>query len=87
VTVVYGRRADLSGKNMVAVSVGTWNLENLFSGARLPRPRRCTSRSFAGIAATVTNRGIHVLAVQEIGDQQAFDDLMAALGAGWAGNL
>jgi hypothetical protein len=34
----------------------------------------------------VTGSGIDFLAVQEIGDQQAFDDLGGSLGAGWSGH-
>lgn len=69
--------------------IATWNLENLFSPhtefgvAAEPT----FDEKIAGIAATIQANAVDVVAVQEIGDQGAFDRLLSELGAGWDGNL
>ena len=72
---------------MAQVTVGTWNVENLFSSGEFAPDPAVYRQKLTGIAATVHDRGVDVLGVQEVGDPQAFDDLTAALGAGWVGHL
>jgi endonuclease/exonuclease/phosphatase family metal-dependent hydrolase len=64
------------------VRIGTWNLENLYS------PDSGTSRQryeakLAALAETITELAPDVLAVQEVGDPAALDDLAARLRGNW----
>ena len=72
---------------MAELTVATWNLENLFSAGQFAPASDVYDQKLDGIAATVTGRGVQVLAVQEVGDQQAFDDLGGRLRPGWTGVL
>jgi hypothetical protein len=56
----------------------TWNVENLFSSGRA-----ASSGRPVGLAATITAAGVDVLAVQEVGDPLALDELVAQLGSEW----
>lgn len=71
--------------------VGTWNVENLFTPAAGtgygPSEQAVFDEKIAGLASTITDAGLDVVAVQEIGDQDAFTALIDALGSGWAGEL
>lgn len=69
--------------------VGTWNVENLFTpGAGYgPSEQSVFTEKIAGLAATITDAGLDVVAVQEVGDEDAFAALIDALGSGWAGEL
>jgi endonuclease/exonuclease/phosphatase family metal-dependent hydrolase len=65
--------------------VGTWNLENLFrpgSGFG-PKSEAVYREKIAAIAATVNAAGVDVLAVQEVGDPAALDDVAALLDGEW----
>lgn len=69
--------------------VGTWNVENLFTpGADYgPSEQSLFTEKIAGLAATITDAGLDVVAVQEVGDEDAFAALIDALGSRWAGEL
>ncbi len=69
--------------------VATWNVENLFTpGAEFGvRSAPTFDEKVAGIAQTVRGQDVEVLAVQEIGDEAAFQRLLNALGLGWDGVL
>lgn len=71
--------------------VGTWNVENLFTPAAGtgygPSEQAVFEEKIAGLASTITDAGLDVVAVQEIGDEDAFTALIDALGSGWAGEL
>lgn len=64
------------------VRIGTWNLENLFS------PEEGTKQSeydtkLDTLAATITDLAPDVLAVQEVGDPVALEDLAGRLSGDW----
>lgn len=69
--------------------VGTWNVENLFTPGTGygPSEQAVFEEKIAGLAATITDAGLDVVAVQEVGDEDAFTALIDALGSGWAGEL
>lgn len=69
--------------------VGTWNVENLFTpGADYgPSEQSVFAEKIAGLAATISSAGLDVVAVQEIGDEDAFAALISELGSGWSGEL
>lgn len=71
------------------VTVATWNIENFFSpGTEFgPATQAIFDRKVALLASTITSAGVDVVALQEVGDLGAFDALLAALGAGWTGQL
>lgn len=73
------------------VRIGTWNVENLFTpGAGTdygPSERGVFAEKITGLAATITDAGMDVVAVQEVGDEDAFAALIEALGSGWVGEL
>jgi endonuclease/exonuclease/phosphatase family metal-dependent hydrolase len=73
----------------VTLTIATWNLENLFlpgteSG---PKDRPTYDAKLASLAAMIDQIAPDVLAVQEVGDQAAFDDLVAALAGPWHAEL
>ena len=70
-------------------TIGTWNLENLFSPGSPFGPTDATTfaRKISLLASTITAADLDVLAVEEVGDPAAFDALIEALGAGWSGVL
>jgi hypothetical protein len=68
------------------VVIGTWNLENLFrpgDGEGRPDPAAYEAKLEA-LRTTITTIGPDVLAVQEVGDPEALDDLIARLPGEWA---
>jgi endonuclease/exonuclease/phosphatase family metal-dependent hydrolase len=70
-------------------TVATWNLENFFApGTQFgPDSHAVFDRKVALLASTIETAGVDVLAVQEVGDVQAFDALLTALGGAWTGQL
>ena len=80
--VVLSRRA---ANVMCMVTIGTWNLENLFrpgedSG---PRDSREYESKLDALATTITDLAPDVLAVQEVGDPLAFEDFARQLKGTW----
>jgi len=70
------------------LTVATWNLQNLFlPGADGPKTQAEYDTKVAGLAATIHGAAVDVVAVQEVGEPQAFEDLRAALGDPWTGVL
>lgn len=71
------------------VTVATWNVENFFApGTQFgPGTQAVFERKVALLASTIATAGVDVLALQEVGDLEAFDALLAALGPGWTGQL
>ena len=63
------------------VAIGTWNLENFFppGGASGPTTQAAYDAKLAALAATIRSLNPDVLAVQEVGDPTARDDLAKAL--------
>src|SRR6478735_4748898 len=71
------------------VTIATWNLENFFAPGTAfgPDTPAVFERKVQLLAATVRTAAADVVAVQEVGDPEAFDALLAELGAGWSGPL
>ena len=67
------------------VVLGTWNLENLYrpGGQFGPKDQAAYDRKLTVLAATITAVNPDVLAVQEIGEPAALDDLVALLPGTW----
>ena len=68
------------------VRIGTWNLENLFlpdDATAAPDDRAHYDAKLANLAAVIAGLAPHVLAVQEIGDPRALDDLASRLPGPW----
>jgi hypothetical protein len=67
------------------VAIGTWNLENLFQPDNDAGPTSDSAyqAKLEALAATITHLAPDVLAVQEIGDPEAVDDLLAQLDGDW----
>lgn len=65
--------------------IGTWNLENLFrpGGDSGPRSDQPYQDKLAALANTISEIRADVLAVQEVGDPEALDDLVDRLGGMW----
>ena len=65
--------------------LATWNLENLYlpGGEFGPRDQAAYDAKLDALAATITAIGLDVLAVQEVGDPAALDDLTARIGGTW----
>ncbi|SDT72880.1 endonuclease/exonuclease/phosphatase family protein [Jiangella sp. DSM 45060] len=66
--------------------IGTWNLENLFrpgDGDGRPPDRATYEAKLDALAGTVGRMAPDVLAVQEIGEQAALDDLVERLDGDW----
>ncbi|MGH3737605.1 MAG: endonuclease/exonuclease/phosphatase family protein [Micromonosporaceae bacterium] len=66
-------------------TVGTWNVENLFrpGGEFGPKAEADYEAKLDALAARVTAMAPDVLAVQEVGDEDAFTDLADRLGGSW----
>lgn len=67
------------------VTIGTWNIENLFlpgddSG---PEGKSDYDAKLDSLAATIADMAPDVLAVQEVGDPNALDDLVTRLSGTW----
>ncbi len=69
--------------------VGTWNVENLFTPGTGygPTEQDVFAEKIDGLAATINGAELDVVAVQEVGDEDAFAALIDALGTGWTGEL
>lgn len=68
------------------VSVGTWNLENLFrpgSGSGSPSGDAEYEAKLDALADTIGALNPDVLAIQEVGEPEALDDLVARLDGRW----
>lgn len=65
--------------------VGSWNLENLFKpgSAFGPKDEAVYRTKLNGLATTVNDTGVDVLAVQEVGDPDALTDLAGLLHGDW----
>lgn len=85
----YGAEREREGRRGMVV-VGTWNLENLLlpgDGSGRP-PDEVTYRAkLAALAATVNRMAPDVLAVQEVGEREAADGLVAELDGQWSIHL
>jgi predicted extracellular nuclease len=65
--------------------VGTWNVENLFrpGGAAGPTSQAAYARKLSALARVIDRLAPDVLALQEIGDPLALQDLVARLDGDW----
>jgi endonuclease/exonuclease/phosphatase family metal-dependent hydrolase len=65
--------------------VMTWNVENLFrpGAASGPSTPEAYEAKLAGLAAVITAQDPDVISLQEIGDPDALEDLIAAIGGTW----
>ncbi|MGL5823477.1 MAG: endonuclease/exonuclease/phosphatase family protein, partial [Nocardioides sp.] len=70
---------------MTTLRIGTWNLENLFrpGGPSGPASDGVYQGKLDSLAATITELSPDVLAVQEVGDPDALDDLAQRIGGRW----
>lgn len=65
-------------------TLGTWNLENLFRpGKDGPSSKKDYDNKLTTLAATINDLAPDALCVQEIGDPDALDDLVALLNGTW----
>ena len=67
------------------ITVGTWNLENLFSPGSDAGPDSDAAyeAKLTALAETITTLAPDVLAVQEVGEPDALGDLVDRLGGTW----
>lgn len=67
------------------VVVGTWNLENLYrpGGQFGPKDQAAYDAKLTTLSSTINAAAPDVLAVQEVGDPAALDDLVARLPGAW----
>ncbi|WP_211232881.1 endonuclease/exonuclease/phosphatase family protein [Solirubrobacter soli] len=65
----------------MTLTIATWNLENLFlPGTESGPPDQATyDKKLASLAKLIDEIAPDVLAVQEVGDEQAFEDLLSVL--------
>ena len=70
---------------MAPTRIGTWNLENLFrpGGPAGPTTQAAYDAKLDALATTITALDPDVLAVQEIGDPDALDDLAEVIAGGY----
>jgi endonuclease/exonuclease/phosphatase family metal-dependent hydrolase len=70
------------------VTVASWNVENLFSTGEFALAARSDYEAKLGVlVATILDHDVDIVGLQEVGDQQAFDDLLGRLGQDWQGVL
>jgi hypothetical protein len=71
------------------LTIATWNLENLFlPGTEAGPPDQATyDKKLASLVKEIVQIAPDVLAVQEVGDEQAFEDLLSALPGDWQSRL
>jgi endonuclease/exonuclease/phosphatase family metal-dependent hydrolase len=72
------------------VSIGTWNLENLFrpgSGSGAPSGEGAYDAKLDSLVAIINDLKPDILAVQEVGDPEALDDLVGRLDGSWLTGL
>ena len=69
----------------MAVTIGTWNLENLYRpGTEFgPTTQAAYDAKLTTLAATISAHQPDILAVQEVGQPEALADLVDRLGEGW----
>lgn len=70
--------------------IGTWNLENLFrpnESDAAPTTHGDYEAKLDSLAATITGLDSDVLAVQEVGDPDALDDLLDRLTGSWTAQV
>ncbi len=70
--------------------IGTWNLENLFRPSvtdAAPTTAGAYEAKLAALAATITALDPDALAVQEVGDPDALQDLLDLLDGSWAAEV
>lgn len=67
------------------ITVGTWNLENLFrpGGAFGPKDKTVYDAKLEALAATINAAAPDVLGLQEVGDPDALADLVVLLNGTW----
>jgi endonuclease/exonuclease/phosphatase family metal-dependent hydrolase len=77
--------ARRSGYEQPGVIVATWNLENLYlpGGEFGPHDQPAYDAKLDALAATIEAIGPDVLAVQEVGDPAALDELTGRIGGTW----
>jgi hypothetical protein len=66
--------------------IGTWNLQNLFrpgGGSGSPGDEDAYSAKLDALARTISGLEPDVLAIQEVGDPAALQDLVARLPGNW----
>jgi hypothetical protein len=70
-------------------TVMTWNVENLFRPGSPAGPTTAAAyeQKLTGLATVITGQAPDALAVQEVGDPAAVDDLIGLLGGGWRARL
>src|SRR5689334_18939233 len=77
----------LTGADSVAamLKIATWNLENFFrpGGGSGPTTDQAYRDKLEHLTQTITAIDPDVLAVQEVGQPEALEDLRAQLGGGW----
>jgi len=73
----------------VTLTIATWNLENLFlPGTDSGPPDQATyDKKLASLKTLIEEIAPDVLAVQEVGDEQAFEDLLGVLSGDWQARL
>jgi endonuclease/exonuclease/phosphatase family metal-dependent hydrolase len=82
---MYQQAPCTAPEGMTSLSVATWNLENLFrpaAGATVAA-QDAYQRKLAALAATIASLAPDVIALQEVGDAEALDDLRAELTGTW----
>src|SRR5262245_59702254 len=69
----------------MVVRIGTWNLENLFKPPSEFGPKNDAEydAKLAALAGAITRMDPHVLALQEVGDPAAQQDLADRVGGSW----
>ena len=69
----------------MVVRIGTWNLENLFKPPNKYGPKTDAEydAKLDALTATMTRMDPHVLAVQEVGDPIALQELADRVGGPW----
>jgi endonuclease/exonuclease/phosphatase family metal-dependent hydrolase len=70
---------------VVVFTVMTWNVENLFRTGQAGGPTTATAyqEKLSGLATVINDQAPDALAVQEIGDPAALDDLIGLLDGSW----
>jgi endonuclease/exonuclease/phosphatase family metal-dependent hydrolase len=67
------------------IAIGTWNLENLFrpGSDAGPETEAAYEAKLTALAETITELAPNILAVQEVGEPEALDDLVDRLAGTW----
>src|SRR5207342_1669559 len=69
----------------MTLKVMTWNVENLFRPGSVfgPKTKAIYTEKIDALAATINEQAPHALALQEVGDPKALDDLVNRLEGTW----